>query len=288
MDEGALAFLVVPFAVTLILSGIHVYLGLHVLSRGIIFVDLALAQVAALGTTAAFLVGHEVDSAAAYDYALAFTLAGAVLFSATRRLATRVPQEALIGIVYVVASAAMILAVDRAPHGAEHIKALLVRDVLLVQDWPVAGKLAAIYAGVGAFHFVFRRRFLAATFRPESLGRRTLFLWDLLFYATFGVVVTSSVQVAGVLLVFSYLMIPSVMAALLARSVGARLAIGWAAAFLASVAGLAASFRWDLPTGATLIVTFGAVLVLVGGVRWATGRGGRMGGANRPSATVSR
>lgn len=267
MDERALAFLVVPFAVTLVLSGIHVYLGLHVLSRGIVFVDLALAQVAALGTTAAFLFGHEVDSAAAYDYALAFTLAGAVLFSATRRLATRVPQEALIGIVYVVASAAMILAVDRAPHGAEHIKALLVRDVLWVQDWAVAGKLAAIYAGVGAFHWVFRRRFLDATFRPEGLGRCTLFLWDLLFYATFGVVVTSSVQVAGVLLVFSYLMIPSVMAALLARSVGARLAIGWAAAFLSSVAGLWASFRWDLPTGATLIVTFGAALALVGGIR---------------------
>lgn len=267
MDERALAFLVVPFAVTLILSGIHVYLGLHVLSRGIIFVDLALAQVAALGTTVAFLFGHEVEGAAAYAYALAFTLAGAVLFSATRRLATRVPQEALIGIVYVVASAAMILAVDRAPHGAEHIKALLVRDILWVQDWAVAAKLAAIYAGVGAFHWVFRRRFLDATFRPEGLGRRALFLWDLLFYATFGVVVTSSVQVAGVLLVFSYLMIPSVMAALLAQSVGARLAIGWAAAFLASVAGLGASFRWDLPTGATLIVTFGAALVLVGGIR---------------------
>ncbi len=266
MDERALAFLAVPFAVTLILSGIHVYLGLHVLSRGIIFVDLALAQVAALGTTVAFLFGHEVESAEAYEYALGFTLAGAVLFSATRRLATRVPQEALIGIVYVVASAAMILTVDRAPHGAEHIKALLVRDILWVQDWAVAAKLAAIYAGVGAFHWVFRRQFLGATFRPEGMGRGSLFLWDLLFYATFGVVVTSSVQVAGVLLVFSYLMVPSVMAALLARSIHARLLIGWSIAFLASVAGLWASFRFDLPTGATLIVTFGVALVVIGAI----------------------
>lgn len=272
MDDRILAFLVVPFTVTLILSGIHVYLGLHVLSRGIIFVDLALAQVAALGATVAFLAGHELDSPAAYDSALAFTLAGAVLFSATRRLATRVPQEALIGIVYVVASAAMILAVDRAPHGAEHIQALLVRDILWVQEWAVAGKLAAIYAGVGVFHFVFRSRFLRATFAPDSMSRRALFLWDLLFYATFGVVVTSSVQVAGVLLVFSFLMIPSVMAALIARSVGVRLAIGWTAAFLTSVVGLWLSYRMDLPTGATLIVTFGAALVLVGAIRWAMGR----------------
>lgn len=272
MDEPALAFLIIPFAVTLILSGIHVYLGLHVLSRGIIFVDLALAQVAALGTTTAFLFGHEIESAVAYDYALAFTLAGAFLFSATRRLATRVPQEALIGIVYVVSSAAMILAVDRAPHGAEHIKALLVRDVLWVQDWGAAGKLAVIYAAVGAFHWFFRRRFLIATFHPERFGSRGLFLWDLLFYSTFGVVVTSSVQVVGVLLVFSYLMIPSVMAALLVRSVWARLAVGWVAAFLASIGGLWTSLKWDLPTGPTLIVTFGAALVLVGGARWMVGR----------------
>lgn len=272
MEVRALGFLMVPFAVTLILSGIHVYLGLHVLTRGIIFVDLALAQVAALGTTMAFLMGHEIDSGGAYWFALVFTLAGAVLFSATRRLTTRVPQEALIGIVYVVASAAMILAVNRAPHGAEHIQALLVRDILWVQDWTVAGKLAAIYAGIGAFHWFARSRFLAATFSPETLSRRALFLWDLLFYATFGVVVTSSVQVAGVLLVFSYLMIPSVIAALLARTVAARLAIGWCAAFLASVLGLLASFRLDIPTGPTLIVTFGAALVLVGVFRsgWGT------------------
>jgi len=275
MDDTALAFLVIPFLVTLILSGIHVYLGLHVLSRGIIFVDLALAQVAALGTTVAFLAGHEVDSIPAYEYALAFTLTGAVLFSATRNLATRVPQEALIGIVYVVASAAMILAVDRAPHGAEHIQALLVRDILWVQDWTVAGKLAGIYAAIGAFHWAFRGRFLQATFEPQHLSRAQLFLWDLLFYATFGVVVTSSVQVAGVLLVFSYLMIPSVMAAIVTHSIAARLTVGWASAFLMSVAGLYLSYRHDLPTGATLIVTFGACLVLLGVLVWGLRRSRR-------------
>jgi zinc/manganese transport system permease protein len=248
MDDSqttlTLGFLVIPFLVTLILTGIHVYLGLHVLSRGVIFVDLALAQVAALGATFATLVDHsEIHGGTSYWWALGFTLAGAVVFAGTRRLASRVPQEAIIGIVYAVASAAVILVMDRAPHGAEHIKSLLVRDILWVQDWGVVADLAAIYGAIGAFHWLFRRRFLDATF---------------------GAVVTSSVQVAGVLLVFSYLMVPSVMAALLVDSIGARLAVGWTVGFVVSVAGLFGSARFDLPTGATVVVTFGSALVLLG------------------------
>ena len=266
----AWSFLLIPFLVTLILTGIHVYLGLHVLTRGIIFVDLALAQVAALGTTVALLAGHDMDDPEAYFWALGFTLAGAVVFAATRRLASRVPQEAIIGIVYAVASAAMILAMDRAPHGAEHIKELLVRDILWVQDWHVVLKLAGIYSAIGAFHWVFRKRFLAATFSPDhGTGKGwSLFLWDLLFYGTFGVVVTSSVQVAGVLMVFSYLMVPSVMAALVVDSIAARLAVGWVAGFLVSVTGLYASVKWDLPTGTTVVVTFGIALSLLAAVLW--------------------
>ena len=272
MDEQPLAwgFLLVPFAVTLVITGIHVYLGLHVLSRGIIFVDLALAQVAALGTTFAFLAGHEVDGPEAYWWGLGFTLVGAVIFSATRRISTRVPQEAIIGIVYAVASAGMILAVDRSPHGAEHIKSLLVRDILWVQDWKVVARLAATFGAVGLFHFLARRRFLAATFQADGSRLRgwSLFLWDLLFYVTFGIVVTSAVRVAGVLLVFSYLMVPTVMAAILVDSLLARLLIGWGAGFLVSAAGLLASFAWDLPTGTTVVVTFGIALVLVAVGAW--------------------
>jgi zinc/manganese transport system permease protein len=270
MDDSqttlTLGFLVIPFLVTLILTGIHVYLGLHVLSRGIIFVDLALAQVAALGATFATLVDHsEIHGGTSYWWALGFTLAGAVVFAGTRRLASRVPQEAIIGIIYAVASAAVILVMDRAPHGAEHIKSLLVRDILWVQDWGVVTELAAIYGAIGAFHWLFRRRFLDATFgAPHGRSGWSVFWWDLLFYATFGAVVTSSVQVAGVLLVFSYLMVPSVMAALLVDSIGARLAVGWAVGFVVSVAGLYGSARFDLPTGATVVVTFGGALVLVG------------------------
>lgn len=260
---ATLNFLLVPFLVTLILTGIHVYLGLHVLSRGIIFVDLALAQVAALGATFATLAGHELDGPYAYWWALLFTLGGALLFAATRRISGRVPQEAIIGIVYAVAAAAVVLVVDRAPHGAEHIKALLVRDILWVQDMGVAIKLAIIYGAIGLFHLIFRRHFIEATFNPKPSGW-SVFLWDVLFYATFGVVVTSSVQVAGVLLVFSYLMVPSVIAALLVDSIAARLVVGWAAGFFVSVIGLYASARFDLPTGATVVVTFGIALILTG------------------------
>jgi len=270
MDDLSISFLVVPFLITLILTGIHVYLGLHVLSRGIIFVDLALAQMAALGTTVGFLAGFEPDGSQAYFCALGFTLFGAVLFAATRSLAGRIPQEAIIGIVYAVASAAVILAVDRAPHGAEHIKSLLVRDILWVQDWSVVVKLAGIYGALGLVHFLCRRRLLQASMSPESIpgGRGGLFLWDLLFYVTFGVVVTSSVQVAGVLLVFSYLMVPAVMGALLFSSVTARLLFGWGAGFVVSILGLFASFKWDLPTGSALVVTFGLVLAFLAAIRW--------------------
>lgn len=266
MAQSSFAFLWVPFVITLILSGIHVYLGLHVLSRGIIFVDLALAQVAALGTTLAVLADYEVGSPLSYALALSFTILGAVIFSATRRLSTTLPQEALIGIVYVVSSAAMILVLDRAPHGAEHVMALLARDILWVQEWSEAAKLALIYGAIGVFHYAFRTRFYRATFSPQSAKPAELFFWDLLFYITFGIVVTSSVQIAGVLMVFTYLIVPAVGAALFSRTIFGRLVFGWAFAFISSVVGLLLSYYRDLPTGPTLIVTFGFLLVITGGL----------------------
>ncbi len=247
------------------LTGIHVYLGLHVLARGVIFVDLALAQVAALGITVAFLAGHPIQSNAAYWYALAFTVAGAALFSATRTHRAPIPQEAIIGIVYAVSAAAAVLVVDRTPQGGEHIKQLLVGNILTVTGAEVI-EVAMLYAAIGALHWLGRRPLLEISFDPGSAaahGRR-LRWWDFGFYATFGVVVTSSVRIAGVLLVFSYLIVPAAVGALLTPSVRGRLAIGWGVGFLVSVLGLAASFAWDLPTGAAVVTTFGALLAVVG------------------------
>lgn len=259
-----LEFLLVPFLASLVLTGIHAYLGLHVLARGVIFVDLALAQVAALGITAAFLVGHPMQSDAAYWYALTFTVGGALLFAISRAHRPRIPQEAIIGIVYAVSAAAAVLVVDRAPQGSEHIKQLLVGSILTVTPREV-GALAILYAAIGALHWGTRRPLLEISLDPEAAiakGRR-IRAWDFLFYASFGLVVTSSVRIAGVLLVFAYLIVPAAVGALLSQSVSGRLLVGWGIGLLVSVLGLLASYAWDLPTGATVVTTFGALLAAV-------------------------
>jgi len=257
-------FLWAPLLACLILTAIHVYLGLHVLARGVIFVDLALAQVAALGVTVAFLAGHPIQSEAAYWYALVFTLGGAALFAASRTQRMTVPQEAVIGIVYAVSAAAAVLVVDRAPQGGDHIRQILVGSILTVTPGEV-GTLALLYAPIGLLHWLVRRPLLDISFDPEGAGaRRAVRAWDFVFYASFGVVVTSSVRLAGVLLVFAYLVVPATAAAALAGSARGRLVIGWALGVVVSLGGLGASWVWDLPTGATVVVAFGVVAAIVG------------------------
>jgi zinc/manganese transport system permease protein len=253
--------LALPFLACLVLTGIHAYLGLHVLARGVIFVDLALAQVAALGLTVALLAGHPPASPAAYWYALAFAVAGGLVLAVTRVRRAPIPQEAIIGIVYAVSAALTILVVDRAPQGAEHIKQLLVGSILTVTSADVAA-LAVLYAAIGVVHWLVRRPLLAISFARGDTGGRQVVGWDATFYVTFALVVTSSVRVAGVLLVFTFLVVPAAIAALLARGVAARLTLGWAAGVLVSGAGLVASYRWDLPTGATVVAAFGAALAV--------------------------
>jgi zinc/manganese transport system permease protein len=259
-----LEFLWAPFLACLVLTGMHVYLGLHVLARGVIFVDLALAQVAALGITVALLAGHPMQSAAAHWYALAFTVGGAAVFALSRVHHAPIPQEAIIGIVYAVSAAAAVLVVDRAPQGGEHIKQLLVGSILTVTPGEIA-RLAGLYGVIGVLHAMMRQPLLEISFHPDAAlkKRRWLRWWDFCFYVTFGVVVTSSVRIAGVLLVFCYLIVPAAAAALLSRSVTRRLLIGWSLGFLVSVLGLYASFVWDLPTGAAVVTTFGALMILV-------------------------
>jgi len=258
--------LALPFVACLVLTGIHAYLGLHVLARGVIFVDLALAQVAALGLTVALLAGHPPASAAAYWYALAFAVAGGLVFAVTRVRRAPIPQEAIIGVVYAVSAALTVVVVDRAPQGAEHIKQLLVGSILTVSGAEVAG-LAGLYAGVGLVHWLARRPLLAISFASGDAAGAGVIGWDALFYASFALVVTSSVRVAGVLLVFAFLVVPAAIATLLARGVATRLALGWAAGGVVSTAGLLASYRWDLPTGAAVVAAFGAALAVTAAAR---------------------
>jgi zinc/manganese transport system permease protein len=264
-----LAFLVLPFLTGLVLTGIHAYLGVHVVERGVIFVDLSLAQIAALGTTVAFLNGHDLHSGVSYFWSLGFTIVGAAIFSLTRvHHETRVPQEAIIGIVYAVSAAAAILVMSKAPQETEHLKDMLVGNILAV-NLPTIIKTAVLYALVGLFHYIFRNKFLAISLGSESVPN--VKFWDFLFYTSFGFVVTSSVAIAGVLLVFSYLIVPSVAAMLFSRSIGKRLAIGWTMGALVSAIGILLSFRLDLPTGATIVCTFGISLLLMAAV-WALTR----------------
>ncbi len=257
-------FLAVPFLACLVLTGIHVYLGLHVLARGVIFVDLALAQVAALGLSIAVLAGHPIQSDAAYWYALAFTVGGAGLFAVSRLHRAPVPQEAIIGIVYAVSAAGAVLVVDRAPQGSEYIKQLLVGSILTVTPREVA-TVSALYGLVGVLQWLVRRPLLEISFDADGArGRgRVVAAWDFVFYTSFGLVVTSSVRLAGVLLVFSYLIVPAVVAALVVRGIAARLLVGWGVGVAVSSLGLLASWRWDLPTGAAIVTAFGALLGVV-------------------------
>ncbi len=246
-------FLWPSFLVSVCLVGIHAYFGIQVLARKVIFVDLALAQIAALGATVAFMLGHPAQGPATYGYSLAFTMMAAVLLAFTRCWATRVPQEALIGVIYVVAAAAAILLIDRAPQGAEHLKQILTGNILTSGLDEVA-VIVPLYAAVGSLHWLLRRR----------LDGSGSILWEFVFYATFGVVVTSSVAIAGVLLVFSFLIIPAAVGVIFASAPGRQLAIGWAVGALTSAAGLAASFVFDLPTGAAMVCAFGAALAFAG------------------------
>ena len=264
MVADLFALLWAPFLMCLVLTGIHVYLGIHVIAREVVFVDIAMAQIAALGATAAFLVGFEMESWVSYATGLGFTLIGAGVLSLTRTRGRHVSQEAVVGVVYAVSAAGAVILADRAPHGAEHIRAMLVGSILTVRPSDVL-KVAILYALVGALHWACRRPFFLISYDPDAAfaaGWRVR-LWDFLFYASFGVVVANSVRTAGVLLVFSYLIVPALAAIALARSVSARLLIGWAFGAAVSVIGMTASAALDLPTGATVVCAFGLALIAV-------------------------
>lgn len=278
MAADLLALMWVPFLMCLVLTGIHAYLGVHVLAREVVFVDIAMAQIAALGATVAFLVGYETETWQSYAYALAATIVGSVVLALSRSRRRHVSQEAVIGVVYAVSSAAAVLVADRAAHGAEQVRGMLVGNLLAVGPLEVA-KVAGLYALVGVLHWLCRRPFFLISADPDAAyaqGWRVR-LWDFVFYASFGVVVASSVRVAGVLLVFSYLIVPALAGVTLGGSVLARLLIGWGFGTLVSVLGMIASAALDLPTGATIVCAFGVILL-------AFGLGFRYGVIARPGA----
>jgi zinc/manganese transport system permease protein len=268
MDLTIFQLLAAPIVVSLIIAGIHAYLGLHVVERGVIFVDLSLAQIASLGAAIAVWQGADPHDPMVYWMSLGFTLIGALIFSLIKAHDARIPQEAFIGISYAVASAAVILTLSKATGESEHLRDMLVGNIVAVQ-WPEVWTTAAMYLGLGIFHYVFRRRFLEISMDSQAAAARgvPVRLWDFLFYASFGLVVTRSVAIAGVLLVFCYLIVPSVGAMLWASRIGPRLAIGWVMGGIVSMLGMYFSVNFDLPTGATIVCTFGLALIVMAALK---------------------
>lgn len=252
-----------PFMAALVVSGIHVYLGLHVVARGVIFVDLALAQAAAVGTTVAFLMGLAPEGIPAYIIALGFTLLGAWFFTVIRDEDGIIPQEAIIGITYVVGAAVMVLLLSKAPEGGEQINNLLVGSILFVTP-AVVGYTFGLFLLIGAILYRYRATFIAASEHYHDPGKHDQYRrWNFFFYAMFGFVVTSAVQIVGILLVFSYLIIPAVGAMLFYGTWRSRFIFGWVISLAASLLGIVASIWLDLPTGAAIVATFGLLLVLL-------------------------
>ena len=253
-----------PIVACVLLPWLLVYLGLHVVQRGIIFIDIAMAQMASLGICLAVLLHVDLESWTTFGIALAFTLVGAAIFSVTGKRASEIPQEAVIGISYVVAAAAAVLLLSRAAEGDEEIKNMLVGNILLVTPREVWERFA-LFVAVGIFHFAFRKNFLLVSFNRDAAYEKGLRVrwWDFLFYIVFGLVVTSFVRIAGVLLVFSYLIVPAVCGINLARRISNRLLIGWIVALIGGVAGLFFSYWGDLPSGAAIVCTFGALLISI-------------------------
>ena len=260
-----LKWMLIPFLACLVLSINHVYLGIHVIARKVIFVDLALAQIAALGATYALVLGYDPNSEPLQVslFSLAFTFVGAGAFAIARMRREKVPQEAFIGIIYAVASAAAVLILSKSASGGEELKHMLVGDVLLV-SLPAVVEMAILYGVIGIFHIIFRKKFLAISLKPEGAEAKGLNirLWDVLFYMSFGVVIVKSVAIVGVLLVFSYLVVPAVIAQMFSETVMGRLLSGWLVAIAASMLGIVWSFYSDYPTGPAVVVMLGLFLVL--------------------------
>lgn len=260
-----LDFMAAPFCACLVLVGLHAYFGIHVIERRVLFVDLAVAQFAALGAVVGFAFGHHPGEFGSTMFSLVFAIVAAALFALTRVQVEKIPQEAVIGITFVVASAVTILVADRAPEGAEHIKETLSGTLLWV-TWPTVFKVLVIYAIIGAFHWLLRERFLLISLDPDEAYRRgwNVRWWDFLFYLGFGVMITFSVGIGGILMVFAYLVIPACVAILMHAGMHVRLAVGWLVGVAGSALGLVGSYYLDMPTGPAVVVVLGLLLLAAG------------------------
>jgi zinc/manganese transport system permease protein len=250
-------FLAAPVALTLMLVAIHAYLGLHVLERDVVFVDISLSQVAALGGALSLLYDNGEKHDSALWYSLTFCIVTAFILAAFRKFEKRVSQEAIIGITYALASGLLILIMDRLPHGGEHLKTALVGNILF-STWEHVFETGFVYLFIGIIHFVFREKFWAT-----SRGESDRFFWDFLFYLLFGIVITFSTHHAGVLVVFTILIVPAALAKRIATTARSQLLIAWALGILGVLAAFALTWKYDLPAGAGIVSTLATMFFVI-------------------------
>lgn len=249
---AGLSFLLYPFLACIALVLIHAYFGVHILERGIIFVDIAMAQFIGIGIALSFYLGYENH----YLLAVVFAFFGALILALAKKVEKIVNLEAFIGVFYVFSFAAAVLILDKSPHGAEEFKSILNGNILWVLPKDVLYAYL-LYFLIGTLHVVFREKFSSLTFE----GRKNLF-WEFVFFLTFGLVLVKSVVMAGVLTVFSFLIIPALIGRLFTKNFLKTLFTGYGTGTFATLLALFLSFKFDLPTS-TLIVTIMSVTFFI-------------------------
>jgi len=267
-------FLLPPLTASVIILGLLGYLGIHVLKREIIFIDIALAQIAAVGATFAHVFfGRGEDSLAAYLTAFGFTVLASLFFSLVDRRIKNISHEAVIGVTYAIAASASLFILAMAAGGDVHVEHMLTGSILWAQ-WPDILSISILFGLVGLFHIIFRKRFIALSdkYGKESIRSNHDVWWDFLFYISMGLVITFSVKIAGVLVIFAFLIIPATFSAMFSGSWRSRITIAWAVGIFSIIAGLTLSYFLDFSCGPSVVSVLGLTLIFTASIRAIRGR----------------
>ena len=263
-------FLLPPLVASVILVGIHGYFGLHVLSRGVIFVDISMAQIAALGTLVGMWAGVDPHSGSSYLFSLAFVLLAAAVFSLVDLKGRQIPKEAIIGIVYGLSLAVALIIADLSTGGMAYIKESFSGGLLWV-SWGKIVSSAAVYSAVGLVHYRFHDKFFALSAGENQGAIRNAAFWDFLFYATFGLVLVNSVRIGGVFVVFALLVVPASIAVLFYTSWRGRIIFGWIVGVVVIILSAVFSYHYDLPNGPMIVCLLGLFMALAAIIKWSAG-----------------
>jgi len=258
-----LNFMVQALIISLVTGLFLSYLGLHVVGRGIVFVDLALGQISSLGGAVAIFLGYGLTT-----IPLAFTLLGALLISLIDIHDKRLKLEAIIGIIYAFTSAATVMLISKTPHGDTDIQEVLFGNILSVNMREITVTFI-VFGALLLMHVIFRKKFfeLTRSFQSGLVKINVLNIWNSLFYISIGLSIVFAVKISGVIPVFSYLIIPAVSAIMLAKSDKLVIILAMLISFLGAFIGLNVSFHFDFPAGSSIVAVLGAIFLIITSIR---------------------